>query len=315
MKPILTYVLACLPLWVCAQDATVTGLKKDSEKEIKKDPKDTIPRTWKTGGTFNLNVNQGSLSNWSAGGEDFSFSVNAYLNLFAYYQKNRHSWDNTLDLAYGFVQTTSLGKRKASDRIDLTSRYGHALTKRFSLSTLFNLRSQFANGYAYNKNAAGQDSASLTSKSLTPAYIILSTGVSYKPVEGLSVFLSPVTARWVVVGDPGLRSFYGVDPGKSARSEFGAFLTLSGQVKLGKSFQYRSKLDLFSNYRKDPENIDVFWTNVITAKITPYINFSFNLDMIYDNDTQNVDPEKGPAPQWLQLMGIGFAYTFKNGKK
>jgi hypothetical protein len=33
--------------------------------------------------------------------------------------------------------------------------------------------------------------------------------------------------------------------------------------------------------------------------------------MIYDNDIKNIDPKKGPAPQWQQLMGIGFAYNFK----
>jgi hypothetical protein len=54
----------------------------------------------------------------------------------------------------------------------------------------------------------------------------------------------------------------------------------------------------------------VYWTNTLTTKITKYINFSFNLDMVYDDDTRNVNPAKGPAPQWLQLMGIGFAYKF-----
>ena len=49
---------------VFAQDATVADLKKDAEKGIKKDPKDTAQMVWKKGGTFNLNVNQGSLSNW-----------------------------------------------------------------------------------------------------------------------------------------------------------------------------------------------------------------------------------------------------------
>lgn len=74
---------------------------------------------------------------------------------------------------------------------------------------------------------------------------------------------------------------------------------------------YKTKLDLFSNYKKNPENIDIFWTNAISAKITKFINFSFNVDMIYDNDIKNINPKKWPAPQWQQLMGIGFAYTFK----
>ena len=80
--------------------------------------------------------------------------------------------------------------------------------------------------------------------------------------------------------------------------------------KIGEKFVFNTKLDLFSNYKQEPQNIDIFWTNVLTAKITKYINFSFNLDMIYDDNTQNVNPAKGPATQWLQLMGIGFAYNF-----
>src|SRR6186713_1460016 len=111
-----------LSLFVCnflkAQDPTVKDLQKDATKTIVKDEKDTIPQKWKLGGNASLTINQGALSNWSAGGEDFSFSLNSYLNLYAFYKENKHSWDNSLDLAYGFVQTTSLGNRKASDRID-----------------------------------------------------------------------------------------------------------------------------------------------------------------------------------------------------
>jgi hypothetical protein len=262
---------------------------------------------------FNLTINQGSLSNWSAGGDKFSFSLNSFLNLYAFYKKEKHSWDNSLDLAYGMVKTTSLGMRKASDRIDLTSKYGYGLNKKLNLALLSNLRSQFAKGYAYTKTAAGLDSASLTSKTFTPAYLLLSLGLDFKPSTDLSVFVSPLTGRWVIVSDKYLAPSYGLDPGKTVKSELGAFLSANFTRKLGSSFTYKTKLDLFSNYKKDPQNIDIYWTNVLSARITKYINFSLNVDMIYDNDTQNVEAGKGPAPQWLQLMGIGFAYNF--GKK
>ncbi len=41
------------------------------------------------------------------------------------------------------------------------------------------------------------------------------------------------------------------------------------------NFVYKSRLDLFSNYKQKPQNIDVYWTNALTAKLTKYINFSF----------------------------------------
>ncbi len=298
-----------------SQDATVVYLKKESENTIKKDPKDTLQLTWEKGGNFNLNINQGSLSNWSAGGDKFSFSLNSYLNLYSFYKKEKNSWDNILDLAYGIVQTTSLGMRKSSDRIDLTSKYGYALNKHLNLSTLLNFRSQFANGYSYEKDATGNDTRRLTSKTFAPAYVLLSQGIDYKPISTLSLFISPLSGRWVLVSDTTLGGLYGLEPGKKVKSELGAFLSANYISKISKNFTYKTKLDLFSNYKQNPQNVDVYWTNVITAKITKYINFSFNVDMIYDNDTHNVDPTKGPAPQWLQLMGIGFAYKFGTAAK
>jgi hypothetical protein len=215
-----------------------------------------------------------------------------------------------LDLAYGIVNTTSLGSRKASDRIDLLSKYGYALSKKWNAAFLFNMRTQFAKGYAYSKTAVGKDTSAVISDFFAPAYLILSLGFDYKPVADLSLFISPATARFVIVNNDLLAPKYGLDSGKNVKNEIGAFLSANYQKKIAKKFTFKTRLDLFSNYRKDPQNIDVFWSNVLTASITKYINFTFNLDMIYDDDTQNVNPLKGPAPQWLQLMGIGFAYNF-----
>ena len=310
MKTLLSAALLLVTLSCSSQDPTVKDLKNEASKSSTKDPKDTAQKTWKLGGLVNLNINQGSLSNWSSGGDKFSFSLNSYLNLFAFYKKNKSSWDNNLDLAYGITNTTSLGSRKASDRIDFLSKYGYALSPKWNATALFNLRTQFAKGYAYSKTAAGIDTSTVTSKSFAPAYILLSLGFDYKPNADLSVFISPLTERWVVVTDRLIAPLFGIDSAKKSKNELGAFVSVNYSKKLGGSFTYKTKLDLFSNYKQKPQNIDVFWSNVITAKITKYINFSFNLDMIYDDNTQNVNPAKGPAPQWLQLMGIGFAYNF-----
>jgi len=311
MKKIYSIVWLLLITGFCqAQDPSVKDLKNEASKAIKKDANDTTAKTWKLGGLFNLNINQGTLSNWSAGGDKFSFSLNAYLNVFAFYKKNKHSWDNNLDLAYGIVNTTSLGSRKASDRIDLLSKYGYAIAPKWNVAALGNLRTQFTNGYAYSKTAAGVDTSSVISKTFAPAYVLLSLGLDYKPNDNFSLFISPLTERWVIVTDDLIAPLYGVDSGKNVRNELGAFVSANYTAKLGANFVYKTKLDLFSNYKQNPQNIDVFWTNSLTAKLTKYINFSFNLDMIYDDNTQHVNPAKGPAPQWLQLMGIGFAYNF-----
>jgi hypothetical protein len=250
----------------------------------------------------------------NTGARVFEQTLSTFLNVYAFYKKDKNSWDNSLDLAYGILNTTRLGNRKSSDRAEFTSKYGLALNKKINAAALFNIRSQFAKGYAYSKTAAGVDTASLTSKTLMPTYLLLSLGVDYKPSADFSLFLSPATIRWVIVGDDFLAPLYGIPLGKNARQEFGAFASASYQKQLKANITLKSKLDLFSNYKSNPQNVDVYWTNVLAAKITSYLNFTVNADMVYDDDTQNVNPKKGPAAQFLQLMGIGFSYQFKAKK-
>ena len=70
-----------------AQDTTLSDLRKQTERTIKKDSADRTNQVWKKGGLYTLTVNQGSLSNWAAGGDDFSLSLNTLLSLFAFYRK------------------------------------------------------------------------------------------------------------------------------------------------------------------------------------------------------------------------------------
>ena len=90
---------------VRAQDTSILKLQKSATKAIKNSLDSN--QNWKKGGIFNVNIGQGSQSNWAAGGDDFTFTVNSSVGLFSFYKKGRYSWDNTLDLNYGLVNTTS----------------------------------------------------------------------------------------------------------------------------------------------------------------------------------------------------------------
>lgn len=288
-----------------AQDGTVKELQGAASKTIAKDPKDTVVKTWKKGGLFTFNVAQGSLDNWVGGGDKFSFSAVSFLNLYAYYKKDKHNWDNSLDLGYGFINTTSLGQRKSDDRIDFFSKYGYAIAKKWNAGVLFNFRSQFAAGYTYGKTPAGAEIKTLTSKLFSPAYVLLSLGLDYKPNDNFSVFVSPLTERWVIVADDTLsaKGAYGVTPGKKVRNELGAFLSARFTKEVAKNIVYTSRLDLFSNYKKESKNVDLFWTNVLTMKVNKYISANVTLDMLYDDDAI-------ARLQRRQLLGIGVSAKF-----
>jgi hypothetical protein len=294
-----------------AQDKSVETLKNEAARTIKKDPNDTIPQVWKKGGLFNLNFNQAALSNWSAGGDKSSLALTSYFNAYAYYKKGKNSWDNTLDLAFGIVSTTSLGKRKSDDRIDLLSKYGYEIAKSWYISALFNVRTQFAKGYAYRDN---KDKI-LTSDFLAPAYILLAPGINYMPNDHFSVFASPITARWVIVHNDSLASVgaFGVDSGKNVKLEIGAYASISYNTKIGANSQFTTRLDLFSNYRHNPQNVDIYFTNLLAVKITKVLAMTFSLNIIYDDDIKTVKDDGtagGPAAQIQEVMGIGLALKF-----
>ncbi|MBI3137199.1 MAG: DUF3078 domain-containing protein [Sphingobacteriales bacterium] len=288
---------------VMAQDADVRKLQQESLRPVKRDIPDTGNHTWRTGGAYQLNIGQGSQSNWAAGGDDFSFTVNTSLRLFGFYKKDKHSWDNTFDVSFGYLNTTSLGSRKNDDRFDLLSKYGFSLNKRFNLATLANFRSQFLKGYTYPNNIK-----TFASDFLSPAYLVLSQGIDYKPSSDLSIFISPVTSRWVFVKDSSLaaKGEYGVQHNTHSINQNGAFATIGYQRSFNKMVSYKSRIDLFSNYKKDPQNVDVFMTNVLSAKVAKYIAFSWNVDMIYDDDVRLFgENNSSPALQFKSIIGIG----------
>jgi hypothetical protein len=290
-----------------AQDKTVKNLQTESSREIKKDA-DTATHYWKKGGIYNINLAQSSLNNWAAGGDEFSLSVNSALSLFAFLKKDKHSWDNTLDFNLGLLKSSSLGSRKNDDRIDLLSKFGRAVSKQWNAAALFNFRSQLFKGYSYEK-----DTKTITSDFLSPAYVLAGLGMDYKPNSNFSLFLSPLTARWVIVKDDSLsaKGLYGVEPGKHSKSEFGAFVSANFMKNLTTNLTYKARLDLFSNYKNSPQNTDVFMSNAFSVKLWKLVAATWNVDLIYDDDVKMFGPDNnGAALQLKSLVGVGMLVKF-----
>ena len=288
-----------------AQDIVVNKLRSETSRTIKKEA-DTTHWNWKRGGLMSFNLAQGSLSNWAAGGDNFSMTVNGYFNYFFYYKKDRHSWDNNMDVNLGYVQSTSLGSRKNDDRFDFLSKYGYKVdtTGKWYLSTLFNFRSQFFDGYTYSNNIPD-----FSSSFLSPAYVILSVGFDYKPTDKLSMFISPLTSRSTIITNSVLaqKGIYGIPAGQHSINEIGAFATINYSNLIAKNVTYKGRLDLFSNYASNPQNVDLFMTNLFSFKINRYFSATYSLDMIYDDNIRLFGPNHtSPGLQTKSLIGIGF---------
>ncbi len=287
-----------------SQDDTVKKLKDDATKAVTKESTDSIG-PWKTGGIFNINLAQSSLTNWAGGGEKFSLALSSLFNYFAFYKQGVHSWDNNFDFNLGYVKTTSLGGRKNDDRIDLLSKYGRAISPKMNIAGLFNFRSQLLKGYTYNNNIKEFSSAFLS-----PAYILLSPGLDYKPNQNFSIFVSPITTRWVIVRDDTLsaKGFYGVEPGKKSRNEIGAFLNALFAKDFNKILGYKGRLELFSNYKRNPQNVDFFMTNLFSVKLSQVLAATWSVDLIYDDDVRMFGDGDDAAMQMKSLVGVGLLW-------
>ena len=128
-----------------------------------------------------------------------------------------------------------------------------------------------------------------------------------------SLFVSPSTVRWIIVKDDTLsaKGLYGVDPGEHSAMEFGAFLTANYLRDLSNSITYKGRLDLFSNYRHNPKNVDLFMTNVLSFKVSRILSASWNVDFIYDDDVRIFgDNKTSAALQVKSIIGIGLQLKF-----
>ncbi len=275
-----------------AQDGTVKDLQAAAGKEVKSAEKDG----WKKGGSFILNINQGSLTNWAGGGEQNTLGINGIFNYAINFRKGKNTWDNYFDLALGMQNATSYSKfRKTDDRIDFTSKYGRQVAKKWYAAALVNFNSQALQGFDY-----GATTNNKISNFLAPGKLLVSLGMDYRPNANFSVFISPITSRWIFKrdGDFFPQSKFGVDSAKRVNNELGAYLTAKYTKALTKWATYTGRLDLFSNYKRNPQNVDVFFTNLLAMKFNKWLGTSISLDMIYDDDIIQ-------KTQIKEILGIG----------
>ncbi|WOK09683.1 DUF3078 domain-containing protein [Imperialibacter roseus] len=287
---------------------------------------------WRKGFLGTASFTQVSLTNWAAGGQN-SISLGGYMTTFANYAKDRNSWENYLELGYGLIKQGDADFQKTNDKINIVSKFGRKMSQakdgRLYFSSLIDFRTQFAPGFS----APGDEE--YISKFMAPGYALVATGVDIKVNPSFSVNFAPVTGKFTFVNDDRLANAgaFGVEgavfdtdgvtvltPGKKARAELGSFLKVNYKKEVVSNVNVESRLEMFSNYLNNPQNIDVNWENIIILKVNEWLSTSFITQLIYDDDIKiaqfdeaGVQTGAGPRVQFKQLFGIGL--TVKMGDK
>lgn len=284
---------------------------------------------WRKGFAANAAFSQLSLTNWASGGQN-SVALNSQLTLFADYEKDRTSWKNLIDLAYGFIQQKDDGYRKSDDKIQVSSEFGYLISRRPSLvkwTTLIDFKTQFDHGYNYPN-----DSVKI-SDFMAPGYLTVVTGIKYSPRPFFTVLYSPLSGKLTFVNDDILANAgaFGVEPavrdangaiirdGKKLNSEFGTYLRVIFEKEIFKNGQLFSRAEFFTDYLMDFGIIDVNWESKLDMKINGWLSASLILHLIYDRDIRfEVTDSNGVVTgtedrvQFKQYLGIGFKYALSN---
>lgn len=267
-------------------------------------------RHWKSGGSTAINFSQVSLTNWAAGGEN-SVSGTFLFNAFMNYTKGKTAWENTLDVGYGLTKQGAENMIKTEDRFQLVSKYGRQASRFWYYTALADFKTQLDKGY---KDPS--ENSILTSKFLSPAYLLLSLGMDYKPNDNFSLYLSPLTGKWTIVNDDELsqQGAFGVDPGKNVRSEFGASLkSIFKKENIIENVDFMTRLDLFSNYSNNPQNIDVEWETKFDFRVNSFLSANLGTTLLFDDDIKYITDEgveRGARIQFKQLFGFGINFKF-----
>ncbi len=267
-------------------------------------------KVWTRGGNISFLFNQSTFDNWLAGGEN-NFSGNVGLNYDFNYKKNDWTWDNKIIAEYGILQTKNAEfEKKTTDRLEFNSVVGKRASEYWYYSFFLNFRTQFTDGYVYDKDANGKEIRENNTKFMSPGYLTFGPGMLWKKSDNLKVNLAPATSKITFVSDDFTSDvdyvdgdYFGVDANKSMRYELGFYASAYYKFNIMENISMENILNLYSNYLEDPQNVDLDYQMNIVMTINRYISANLTFQTIYDDNAFK-------GFQTRQVFGVGVNYGF-----
>ena len=261
---------------------------------------------WKKELVGNLNFTQTAFDNWVQGGEDtFAWQLN--INGKAVKSEKKYKWNNTEKIAYGMAKISNLESRKSVDELKLESVFTYLLGTYVNPYVAVSAETQFTQGYKYieviDDSGKSRIEKEEISNFLDPGYFSQSAGVGYDPIDEFKTRFGFAIKETVTIDHP---VPYAYDPEtedeKKTKVEAGLESVTDFSKALIGGILLTSKLEVFSNL-KGLDEVDVKWDNIFSAKISKYIDVSFNVKLFYDRTISK-------KRQLKQSLAVGLTYTF-----
>lgn len=276
---------------------------------------------WKYRTEANLAFTQTALFNWVKGGEK---SLSSLLDVTGYADYNNKqmklSSNHFARIKLGFLASGDNPIRKNQDLIETNSKLNHKAFGKFDFSSIMLFKTQIAKGYNYPNDSVP------VSKFMNPATLTLGLGLDYKPNAQTSINFSPLSYKGTFMTDTLNidQTKYGIAPGKKSKHEPGVSFMVSHIWKPYKSIAVTNRLQLFTNYTNNPQNIDIDWEMILVANLNWFTDLRINTHLIFDDDTKTpvLDENKKPVlnpdgtakktarVQFKEMIGLSLAFRF-----
>ena len=282
-------------------------------------------------GNYGININQLSLTNWAAGGEN-SWSGKAFADFKLVYHTKVVEGIFGGAFAFGLSRFGDKRIEKSDDKIDISYSLTRNTKEQWKISMVSTFNTQFANGYKYPNDST------IISTFMAPAYLTLSGGYTYRTKnEHFQIYMSPFAGKVTFVlnqdladaGNFGVKKGYYDEegnwvPGEKIAASLGANIITNYQQPIGKNFIYTTMLNVFYNYieRRDDKRLrlDFNWENTINFIITKYISTILFVNLKYDHNTtfpvyEDIEGVQTvvdyvPKLQIKESIGIAFVHKF-----
>jgi hypothetical protein len=313
--------LTILTFSLTAQDKA-TDLSK-TKVDAAKDQKEG----WTKLGGFGLGLDLLSLINPrpGQGGNLTRFSGN--LSYGANLLRGKLIWNNKFGWLLGAQKVGSDAFTKSADALSINSQLGYQVgaSGKWYVGGMADFQSQLLSTYGANYFTATPAGVTgtqpFTGGLFAPANIKFAPGIIYKPNADWSFLYSPIGLKAVIVSDDALKGaknpFFPFDdknPTKSVDFQIGSELRIDFAKKFADGkVVYQSTLDLYSNYLRNPQNIDIEWFNSLDFMVAKNIAVTIKTDWLYDDDIQVVrssNGSKGPDVFIRNFVGLKYATTF-----
>lgn len=266
-------------------------------EDLKNASDTTLKQGWNPVGVVGLNLSQVAFKNWTQGGSN-ALAFVAYTNMGVAYLSYPWKWKNLLKASFGRTNIEDAGYRTTDNEIYyesiLSRKIGWAVDPYFAVT----VRTAITKGYDYSTDPATQ-----IVNFFDPGYITEALGFLYEPNENFSSRLG-IAVQQTIANKFALQ--YSDDPDtenevEKLKVDTGLESVTAANFPLAENMQYSSFLRLFSRFTS-LDVWDVRWDNIITAKVTQYINVNLAVSVVHEiSQTRKT--------QLREALQIGIVYT------